>query len=107
MDGYEVDVEGLRKAARAAGSAGEQAGQVKLGEAVRPVGAAMPGSAAAGRAQALAEAWDERLRAWSADIATFSGNLGTSADGYQRNEDAAKADFGGIGALLDSLGGGG
>ena len=42
MDGYEVDVEALRKAAKAATSAGEQAGRVKLGEAVSPVAEAMP-----------------------------------------------------------------
>ncbi|MCG8917420.1 hypothetical protein L6E12_16665 [Actinokineospora sp. PR83] len=105
VDGYEVDIEGLRKAARAAGSAGEQAGQIRLGEAVAPAAEAMPGSASAGQAQALATAWGERLRGWSADITAFSGNLATSADGYQEDESAAAEDFDVLGGILGRLGG--
>lgn len=105
MDGYEVDIEGLRTAAKAAASAGEQAGRVKLGEAVTPVAEAMPGSASAGRAQALAVAWAERLTGWSTDVTAFGGNLAGSADGYEQNEAAAAKDFGLLGGLLGRLGG--
>lgn len=104
MDGYEVDIEGLRKAARAAGSAGEQAGRVKLGEAVTPVTEAMPGSASAGQAQTLAAAWGERLRSWSAGITAFSGNLAASADVYEKDEAAAEKDFNLLGGLLGGFG---
>ncbi|MBM7776470.1 hypothetical protein JOD54_006674 [Actinokineospora baliensis] len=100
MDGYDVNVEGLRRAAKAAGSAGEQAGQVRLGESVSPVAEAMPGSASAGQAKALATAWDQRLRGWSADITTFSGNLTTSADGYDKDEASAVEDFSLVGGML-------
>ncbi|MFE9750717.1 hypothetical protein ACFYOT_37910 [Saccharothrix saharensis] len=105
MDGYQVDVEALRKAAKAATSAGEQAGRVKLGEAVTPVAEAMPGSASAGRAQALASAWGGRLTGWSTDVTAFGGNLAASADGYEKNEDAAAKDFGLLGGLFGGSGG--
>lgn len=103
MDGYEVDIEGLRKAARAAGSAGEQAGRVKLAE-VTSVTEAMPGSASAGQAQTLAAAWGERLRGWSADITAFSGNLAASADVYEKDEVAAEKDFNLLGGLFGGFG---
>ncbi|MBW4719666.1 hypothetical protein [Saccharothrix obliqua] len=93
MSGYEVDIEGLRKAANAAASAGEQAGRITLGEAVAAVAEAMPDSASAERTRALTTAWGERLRAWSADITAFGGNLASSADRYAKDEDAARRDF--------------
>src|SRR5438045_2464094 len=100
MDGYEVDIEVLRKAAKAAGSAGEQAGNARLGETVTPLTEAMPGSASMTQAQALAAVWGERLRSWSTDITAFGGNLATSADAYEKGDAAADRDFSLLGGLL-------
>ncbi|GAA3011954.1 hypothetical protein [Actinokineospora diospyrosa] len=100
MDGYNVNVEGLRRAAKAADSAGDQAAQVKLGEAVTPVSEAMPGSASAGQAKALAAAWNNRMRDWSADIVLLSGNITTSANDYEKDEAAAAQDFDVLGNVL-------
>jgi hypothetical protein len=104
MDGYEVDIEKLREAAKAAGSAGEQAGQVRLGDSVTAVTEAMSGSMSAVQAQTLATAWEERLRTWSTDITSFGGNLAASADVYDKDEIAAQKDFNFLGGLLGGFG---
>jgi hypothetical protein len=101
MSGFEVDVEALRKAAAAAVSAGEQAGQVKLGSAPQAVPDALPGSVSATRAEPLGRAWDERLGAWSTDVNRFGGNLSAAADRYEADDAAAERDF----SILGWLGG--
>ncbi|GAA1305448.1 hypothetical protein [Saccharothrix xinjiangensis] len=93
MSGFEVDVEGLRKAAAAAISAGEQAGRVELGSTPRDVPAALPGSESAAKAEPLAHAWTERLACWSTDVNRLGGNLSAAADRYEADEGAAEQDF--------------
>jgi hypothetical protein len=93
MNGFEVDVDGLRLAAGAAASAGEQAKQVHLGDGATEVAAALPGSVAATKAEPLATAWDQRLTAWGDDVGTFSADLTAAADYYVAHEDAAQQDF--------------
>lgn len=80
MHGYEVDVEGLRKATGAARDAGDLAGQIKLGDAVASLASAMPDAVSAGAAENLASVWSERLRGWSGDMTAFGGGLAASAD---------------------------
>jgi hypothetical protein len=93
MSGFEVDVDGLRLAAGAAASAGEQAKQVHLGEGATEVAAAMPGSVSATKAEPLGTVWDQRLSTWGDDVGTFSSDLTATADHYAANEDAAEQDF--------------
>ena len=93
MDGYEVDIAGLRNAAGAASSAGEQAKQIHLGDGPHGVPAGMPGSQSAGKADPLARAWDTRLSAWATDIGRFGTDVSASADGYEANDEAAERDF--------------
>jgi hypothetical protein len=100
LSGFEVNLEGLRKAADAAASAGEQARGIRLGDAPNEVPGGLPGSESAARAVLLAKAWDERLVAWSADIGAFSASLSQSADRYAADEAAAERDFSLLGGLF-------
>ncbi|RKT55822.1 hypothetical protein [Saccharothrix australiensis] len=104
MGGYEVDLAGLRKAAAAAASAGEQAGRIGLGDAPRGVPGALPGSEAAATAPKLADAWDRRLAAWSAEVAAFAAGLSASADRYATDEAAAARDFSLLGGFFGGAG---
>jgi hypothetical protein len=93
MDGYEADIAGLRKAAGAASSAGEQAKQIHLGDGPHGVPAGMPGSQSATKADPLAQAWQDRLSTWAADIGQFGTDVAGAADDYERNDAAAERDF--------------
>lgn len=93
MDGYEADIAGLRKAGQAASSAGEQAGQIHLGDGPHGVPEGMPGSQSAAKAEPLAQAWESRLRTWATDIGQFGTDVTGSANGYEANDQAAERDF--------------
>ncbi|MET0238154.1 MAG: hypothetical protein ABW224_26170 [Kibdelosporangium sp.] len=95
--GYEVVIEAMRKASTAAGDAAAAAGKVDLGGAVDDVDTAMPGSTSAGAAEALATAWREQIKTWSSDADGYAKNLASAADHYAASEEAAKADFQGMG----------
>lgn len=93
MNGFQVDIDGLRNAASAATSAGEQAKQVHLGDCATDISAALPGSRSAGKAESLATVWERRLSTWGEDTTTFGTNLTASADRYDADETAAREDF--------------
>jgi hypothetical protein len=95
--GYEVVIDSLRKASAAANDAASQAGKVQLGAAIDDVGPAMPGSRSGPAAAALATNWANQVKTWSSDATTYSENLTKAADHYAANEEAAKADFEGLG----------
>jgi hypothetical protein len=93
VDGFQVDVNGLRNAASAAASAGEQARQVHLGDGATEVAGALPGSRSMERAGPLATAWEQRLGTWGNDVNALSADLTASADRYASDENAAREDF--------------
>ncbi|WP_083752601.1 hypothetical protein [Actinosynnema sp. ALI-1.44] len=95
--GYDVVIDSLRKASAAAGDAAEQSGKVQLGAALDDVGPAMPGSRSGPAAATLATAWDGLVKSWSTDAKAYGENLSTAADHYAANEEAAAADFQGVG----------
>lgn len=93
MDGFQVDIDGLREAANAAGSAGEQAKLVHLGDGATEIATALPGSVSAGRAEPLATVWEQRLTTWGDDVDGFGMDLTASANQYAADENAAREDF--------------
>nr|WP_083467426.1 hypothetical protein [Kibdelosporangium sp. MJ126-NF4]CEL23549.1 hypothetical protein [Kibdelosporangium sp. MJ126-NF4]CTQ89163.1 hypothetical protein [Kibdelosporangium sp. MJ126-NF4] len=95
--GYEVVIDSLRKASAAAGDAASQSGKVELGASIDDVGPAMPGGRSGAAAASLATAWTSLVKSWSSDAAAYGGNLSTAAEHYATNEEAAKADFQGVG----------
>ncbi|ALG11175.1 hypothetical protein [Kibdelosporangium phytohabitans] len=95
--GYDVVIDSLRKAAAAAADAASQSGKVELGAALDDVGPAMPGSRSGPAAASLTTAWTNLVKSWSADATAYGENLTAAADHYAANEQAAKADFQGVG----------
>jgi hypothetical protein len=95
--GYEVVIEAMRKASAASGDAATAAGKVDLGGAVDDIDTAMPGSTSGPAADALATMWTDQVKTWSADAGGYAKDLSTAADHYAANEEAAKADFQGMG----------
>ncbi|MBL8924868.1 MAG: hypothetical protein JNM77_01335 [Pseudonocardia sp.] len=86
MDGFEVPVEALRDAGRAAGAAAADLAGLPLAQAVGAVEEALPGGAAGAAAVALAAAWRARLAAAAAALDQQAGALRAAADGYDRAE---------------------
>lgn len=102
MAGYQVMIAAVRKAGRAASSAGEQAATVDLAGAVSGVPGALPGSRSAKAVTGMANAWRARITAWSADAKELGQDMSSSADRYVLDDEAAERDFstiliGGIG----------
>ena len=95
MDGYQVQIEQLRGASRAAGSAATQARTVQPGSGLDAVATALPGGDAAKSAPTLATAFNERATGWSDEIDHWSEDVSSSAKTYAENEDAAERAFGG------------
>lgn len=94
MDGYEVEIEALRRAADAACSAGEQAGEIRTNSAVTAVPAAMPGSESSSALPAWADWFDRnRLHRWSMAATRHGEQLNASADLYAANEEEAERAF--------------
>jgi hypothetical protein len=93
MNGYQVVIEALRRAGRAAESAGEQAGAVNLAGALSGVAGALPGSRSGPAAARLANAWRGRLGSWSAETRRLGQGMVLSADHYAASDQAAKADL--------------
>ncbi|GIF67342.1 hypothetical protein Ais01nite_53770 [Asanoa ishikariensis] len=95
MSGFEVQIGQLRNAAKAAGSAAEQARAVDPGTGLDAIATALPGGVAATRAPALASTFNERADGWAGEIDQWSASVASSANAYAENEDVAKRAFGG------------
>lgn len=93
MSGFEVVIEALRKAGKAATSAGEQAAAVDLGGTLSGVPGALPGSRSAEVAPRTATAWRSQIKGWSEQAGEHGRLLNTAADHYAANEEAAKQDL--------------
>ncbi|OLF15030.1 hypothetical protein BU204_24040 [Actinophytocola xanthii] len=93
MSGYEVQIGQLRSAAKAAGSAAEQAGAVDPGTGLEAIATALPGGDAAQKAPNLASTFNERAEGWAGEIDRWSESITASAKEYSENEDSAERAF--------------
>jgi hypothetical protein len=91
--GFDVVIDELRKAGKAAISAGEQAGTVDLGSAVSGVAGALTGSRSAKVVVKTAAAWRTQIKNWSSEAGSHGRLLHTAADYYATNEQAAEQDL--------------
>ncbi|SER39999.1 hypothetical protein [Actinokineospora terrae] len=94
MSGYEVEIGQLRSAAKAAGSAADQARVVEPGTGLGAVAGALAGGEAAKCAPALASAFTERAKGWAGEIEQWGESVSASATAYAENEDSAAGAFG-------------
>ena len=94
MSGFDVQIGQLRAAAKAAGSAADQARVVDPGTGLEAIATAVPGGVAASSAPALASAFNERARAWADEIDRWSTSVSSSAKAYADSDDSAARAFG-------------
>jgi hypothetical protein len=95
VSGFEVQIGQLRDAAKAAGSAADQARVVDPGTGLDAIATALPGGVAARSAPALASTFNERARGWAGEIDKWSESVASAATAYAKNEEDAKRAFGG------------
>jgi hypothetical protein len=94
VSGFEVQIAQLRAAAKAAGSAADQAKVVEPGTGLDAIATALPGGDAATRAPALASTFNQRAQGWAGEIEKWSESITSIAKAYSENEDDAKKAFG-------------
>jgi hypothetical protein len=94
VGGFEVQIEQLRAAAKAAGSAADQARAVDPGTGLDAIATALPGGVAATRAPTLASTFNQRGEGWAGEIDKWSESVTSVAKKYSENEDDAKRAFG-------------
>jgi hypothetical protein len=75
LGGFEVEISQLRSSARAAVSAGEQAGEIDLGAVVSTVASALPGIGVGERGRSVGECLGEPAGPRAADIREFGATL--------------------------------
>lgn len=85
---FTADPDVLRKAGKSAKTAGEQAGQVKLGPPVEDIAAAMPGGRSEGAAKQVAQSWGQAIGDWSKAAEKHGQSLDASADEYQGSDES-------------------
>ncbi|MEV6632656.1 hypothetical protein AB0M54_18090 [Actinoplanes sp. NPDC051470] len=95
MSGFELQIGQLRSAAKAAGSAADQARAVSPGTGLDAIATALPGGAAAAGAPALASALNERAKGWAGEIDRWSRSVTSAAKEYAASDESAKRAFGG------------
>jgi hypothetical protein len=95
VDGYQVQIDQLRAASKAAGSAAGQARTVQPGSGLEAVATAMPGGDSAKSAPTVATTFNDRATGWADEIDRWSESVSGAAKTYSENEDAAKKAFGG------------
>ncbi|MEV4643200.1 hypothetical protein AB0J80_38280 [Actinoplanes sp. NPDC049548] len=94
MSGFEVQIDQLRTAAEAAGSAADQARAVDPGAGLDAIAAALPGGVAASSAPTLASTFNQRARTWADDIDRWGRSVTAVAQTYADSDDAARRAFG-------------
>ena len=95
MSAFEVQIGQLRTAAKAAGSAADQARAVQPGTGLEAIAKALPGAAAARSAPGLGSTFDQRAQKWADDIDRWSDSVTASAKDYAKSDDSARRAFGG------------
>ncbi|MBF9131164.1 hypothetical protein I0C86_19680 [Plantactinospora sp. S1510] len=94
MSGFEVQIDKLRSAAKAAGSAADQARAVNPGAGLDAIATALPGGIAASSAPTLASTFNGRAKGWADEIDRWSGSVTSAAKKYSESDDSAKKAFG-------------
>ncbi|MFI6996369.1 hypothetical protein [Nocardia sp. NPDC050175] len=94
MSGFEVQIDQLREAAKAAGSAATQAGEVDPGTGMAAIATALPGGEVAKKAPTLATTFNERAKGWSGEIGRWNETITAAAKLYSENEAEAARAFG-------------
>lgn len=94
VSGFEVQIGQLRNAAKAAGSAADQARVVSPGTGLEVIATALPGGVAASKAAALVSAFNDRGKEWADEIDRWSTSVTSVAKTYADSDDAAKRAFG-------------
>lgn len=97
MGGYQAEIDALRLAAEAAGSAGEQVSGVDLAGSLGQAGSGMPGARSGQSFETLGNAWRGDIEGWVSQAKSYADALTSAADTYSANESAAERDFGGPG----------
>ena len=92
--GYEVEVEDLRRSARAARSAARQVGTIDPGAALTGAKPAMPGGGSVAAMQRVSSSWSTELEDWVKAAKGYGRTLDTNATQYELDDDAARAAFG-------------
>lgn len=91
---YEVEVEDLRRSAKAARSAARQLAGTDPGAALTGATSAMPGGASVAAMQRVSTAWSTELEDWVKAAKGYARTLDTNATQYELDDDAARAAFG-------------
>lgn len=91
--GYQAKIDDLRRAAKAAGSAGEQVAEVDLPGAIRNAVDGMPGARCVRSLETLGNAWRGDIAGWVSQAKDYAEALTAAAQTYSSNEDAASDDF--------------
>ncbi|AXB47078.1 hypothetical protein [Amycolatopsis albispora] len=102
-NGYEVQLDALRRAAGAAGSAAEQVSAVDLAGALGEAAAALPGARCVRAIETLGAAWSDDIRDWTTRAKDHGQSLTAAADGYAGNDAAVARDFHEVRAEVGAL----
>jgi hypothetical protein len=94
MSGFEVQIGQLQKAAKAAGSAADQARTVHPGTGLEAIATALPGGVAASSAPTLASTFNQRGTRWADEIDRWSTSVTSAAKAYSDSDASAKSAFG-------------
>ncbi|MFD8494962.1 hypothetical protein [Amycolatopsis sp. NPDC059657] len=93
MSGYEVVIEMIDPAAKAAARAAEGVQPVELGGTLTGVAQGIPGGTAVEAARLLSSMWTREIPAWAKNMDDYSAQLSSAAQHYRSNEDAAAYDL--------------
>ena len=91
MAGFDVEIDGLRRAGDAAACAGEQAATVDVAGALAGAGSGLPGSRSGPAISAAATTLDAEVRSVSRDAGELGRKLHSTADNYVAHDDAARS----------------
>jgi hypothetical protein len=91
---YTANPDSLSKAGASAKSAGEQAGQVRLGPPIEDIAEAMPG----GKSADAAQSWGKAIKDWSQAAIQHGDSLNASADEYRESDESGAANIDRVGA---------
>jgi hypothetical protein len=94
VSGFEVQIGQLRNAAKAAGSAADQARAVNPGTGLDAIATAMPGGVAASNAPTLASTFNQRAKESADEIDRWSTSVTSVAQTYSESDDSAKRALG-------------
>jgi hypothetical protein len=93
VDEFEVQINQLLNAAKAAASAADQARAVDPGAALEGIASALPGGTAASIAPTLAATFSERAKVWADEIDRWGESVTSTAKLYVESDDAARSAF--------------